>query len=1658
MLLALLYNLFQKKIELRTLYLNLKVLLIFLAGFLSTSQYAQNNDWINYNQKYVCFKIYEDGIYRINRNTLSAINTGFITVNPKNLQVFARGEEQAIFVYGENDLSFDSGDYIEFYARKNDGSFDLDMYEDASQQNNPYHSQINDTIYYYVTWKDSPEPKRRIQTYSSVDYNNYSPISSVKEIKLDQFNSKFYWGQRISDYSSGKGWFDATSFVYGSILSKSINTSHRISTSSVDVEYSVCGAPNSDVYSNLQHFLKVRFNNVLYDSATYTGYQGVIRQFSIPSSQITQSTLSLKFSSNYNIGGQVDRNVLAYIRYSYERDLDYSTDSMAWFTSMASTQPKRISFENINGSDFALYNITSNTRTIPVVSGSNVEAIIQNSTEDQEYILMSSQKRKYITSIKNIQFTNYSQEVSHPDYIIVYPKVLESAVANYAQYRSSQGYQVLKAEISDLYHQFGNGIEKHPLSIRNFIKFLDNQYSLPSYLLLVGKSISSANIRNNADAWQQCLVPTMGNPPSDVLITSGLDGTLSPAVSTGRLAIRTNDELQDYLNKIISYDTPETGLWQKRALFLGGGSTTYEQTTFSGYLNQYKDIYSDTLTGGFGYTFLKNSSDPIQISVSDSVANLINEGVELMTFFGHGSSSGFDQSIDEPSNYNNYGKYPIIVANSCLSGDVHQNTDYQTISEKWVLIPDKGSIAFLASADLGYASQLHLITKEWYKNLAYKNYGNALGDIIRASMDDYSENQSTNLYVKKTIYDNTLHGDPAIVPYFFDKPDLQIQPSGIRLSVLPITNEIDSFPVQVTFYNLARTINENFVVSIERVFPDGTSEYYSKTLTYCYYSSSFELNIPTKSELAIGLNKIIVRLDNLNQIDELDESNNVAELDFIVQTNDLVPIFPYEYAVYPNAEVTLKASSGDLFLGDFNAVFQIDTSDQFNSPLMRESTIATNGGITSWDVPTTLTDSIVYYWRVSIEGSNRWNYSSFRYISNKEGWSQAHYFQFEKDDFQFINYDRNTRDYTYITTPKNLICRTIGSVPESRLPEVGYWIDGVGDQSSCGGGSAFNVVVIDSISLEPWLSDREDFGHRDYPKCFSRTNPDHYFQFTATDSTSMENFAAMLNAIPDGMHVLIYSIWNGNFAQLPENSKLAFESLYPATQIRTIPDNYPYILYVQKGKLSSAFEEIGSSVTDEIDINVSLKTNFDYGLIHSVLIGPAINWQSFHWNYYDQVQNKNTHVSIAGVTQHGTEQILVGPLPEDSLDVYSLEQRIDANQYPLIKLMFYSKDSITRVPTQLQDWTVLYTPVPETAIDLDLPFAFYNDTLQQGDNVSMTISTQNVSLFDMDSLLVRYKHKDQNNNTKVVRTVKLRPHPSLDILTDTVRLNTIDLQGNQSLWVEFNPTDSLTGEYDQLEQYHFNNIAVKYFYVQKDRTNPLLNVTFDGFHIMDGDIVSPNPNILIVIDDENQYLNMDDANKVSVFLKHENWADEVRMTENDSSGVQQLFWTPSSLPENKAEMLFQPKSLEDGLYTLRVGATDASNNESGSYDYTIHFKVVNKSTITEILNYPNPFSTSTQFVFTLTGAEIPEEIVIQIMTVTGKLVQEINLSEVSHLRIGKNITDYKWDGTDMYGDRLANGVYFYRIFTKMNGNRVEHMSTDADQYFKKGIGKMYIMR
>ncbi|MEO6906192.1 MAG: hypothetical protein ABI148_07510, partial [Ginsengibacter sp.] len=251
----------------------------------------------------------------------------------------------------------------------------------------------------------------------------------------------------------------------------------------------------------------------------------------------------------------------------------------------------------------------------------------------------------------------------------------------------------------------------------------------------------------------------------------------------------------------------------------------------------------------------------------------------------------------------------------------------------------------------------------------------------------------------------------------------------------------------------------------------------------------------------------------------------------------------------------------------------------------------------------------------------------------------------------------------------------------------------------------------------------------------------------------------------------------------------------------------------------------------------------------------------------------------------------------------------------------------------------------------------------------------------------------------------------------------------------------------------------KNFYVQSDQYNPTMDITFDGVHILNRDIVSARPHILIKLKDDNKSLALNDTSLLKVQIKSPDGSLRTYHFDNDT-----MRFTPANLAtgENTASIDLAPALPgENAEYELIVSGKDVAGNTAGNLDYHIDFRVISKPMISNLMNYPNPFTTSTAFVFTVTGSQIPQNMRIQILTVTGKIIREITQDELGPLHVGRNITDFKWDGTDMYGQKVANGVYLYRVLTNLNSKSMDKFKDEGDntdKYFTKGYGKMYFMR
>ena len=467
------------------------------------------------------------------------------------------------------------------------------------------------------------------------------------------------------------------------------------------------------------------------------------------------------------------------------------------------------------------------------------------------------------------------------------------------------------------------------------------------------------------------------------------------------------------------------------------------------------------------------------------------------------------------------------------------------------------------------------------------------------------------------------------------------------------------------------------------------------------------------------------------------------------------------------------------------------------------------------------------------------------------------------------------------------------------------------------------------------------------------------------------------------------------------------------------------------------------------DVETQLFARYDEAFVESPILGPATQWKNLIWDWFstdNSPVNDTITLKLIGIDNAGTETELYQISTKGTFNIAN----IDASKYPYLKIKARLTDKYYRTAPQIKHWHLYYVPTPEAMINPYEHWVFKQDTVTEGDSIYLECFATNISAFNMDSLLVKYEIITPDNQRNLIGLKRYDKLPANQSILFSYNFSSYGFPGENTLVITINP------DFDQPEQSLHNNVYSYKFYVIEDKINPILDVTVDGKHVLDGDIISPKPEIVIEVNDENKYLLIDDTSAVSVYFKN---AYDLSPAPRVSYASGKLKFEPATTPENKARVYFYPGPLEDGDYLLEVQSKDKKGNPSGKQRYSVRLKVINESTITDVVNYPNPFSTSTRFVYTLTGAELPEVFKIYIYTVSGRLVKVIDLLELGEVRIGQNITNYAWDGRDDYGDLLANGVYLYKVELKMpNGSTIKKKNKATSKYFKNGFGKMYIMR
>ena len=1625
------------------------------------------NEWIDYEQTYLKIPVAEDGVYQLTVADLVAAGMPS-GVDAASLQLFHLG--RAVPIHLSTDDILAASDRLEFYGAKNRNQLDRFLWQDPDEQLNPAYSLVSDTSAYYLSWQSQQTPVRLTTTTNDL---SDAPAPQLSFLHTEALNFHSHYTKKYekraglnvyrSKYDLGEGFASNLGGANPPMVFTPTHLAPGVAAVSANVRFA------TNVGS---HQIQLTVNNeVLLDEVAPPGYQLLDYTVQVPVAGANPSfTLEVADVDASN----TNRQAIASASLTYERVYDFAGAARFQWTVSDSPQPLYLEIAGVDltAGTPVVYDLTNRTRTVATVENDLVKVLLPPGNGERRLVLQSGGAP---TTARPVAFEDYRDVdasfvfLTHPLFINSTAGVLEE----YAAFRAAD-FSTAIVDVEQLYEQFGYGVSRHPIAVRNFASWYKTRAAAAQHLLLVGKAREAFKVRDPASVQEEYgslfFVPTMGFPGSDNLLVA-YPGSKVPQLSIGRIAATSVAELEIYFDKLTgyeaAYDLPQTSAdraWMKRFIHLGGGNNTGEQTSIEFGLANMELEVEQNLVGANVVSFFKSTADAIQSSVSQAIFDEINAGAALITFFGHSSPGTFDYNIDNPDNYLNEGRYPLIFSFGCYSGD--QYTTTKSLGERFVFYEQKGAIGFGASRGYGFITELSQYGRHFYQMLGTSHYGKSVGELLQANARHFDNHQSLGMLT--LVEQFGFQGDPAVRLYPQEGTDYVVAPNSVRLQPDRISLQLDSVNVAFEVQNIGQTQPDSFNVQVAQELPDGSVRpLRTLRLAATDFSTEVALRVPTLERSSVGQNRLLIRLDTGEEIEELpglaaeannDYRNNDGQLGypFLVADNTAVPVQPERYAIV-NTTPTLQALTADAVAAPRAYVLELDTRGDFGSPDKLTTRITQGGGVIRWAPAVSWEAGRTYFWRISPDLTNGlseylWETSSFTYLPDSPtGWNQGRYEEWAQNDLQGLQIDSLTSQLDFATDLFDF--RIKNKIFEPSDQPTGYvnnsrWSDFFRFNRP----QTMTVVVLDAEGRF-WFNTKPG----EYGSVNSNAARIASYPFEAQLPARRDSLIRFLTeVVPDGHTVFVYNAlrgpqydldvanWQADSLTLGGLNLFNVLEAQGAGSVRQLKAQMlPYVFGYVKGE-GPIYERIAVDIDETFNMELQLDGSLPEGRMRSRLIGPAAAWERLEWSMAVAEPEDSLHISVYGLAANGQRTLLRDALTDATIDLSD----VSAQQYPRLQLELFAHDDASRSLPDFNHWRVLFEGLPDVVYDAAAGYTFAADTLQEGQPVRFSSQVANlVPGAAMDSLLVSVAltGRDGNSRTETFRTAPVPGQASIPL---TFELSTRGLEGAQRLTVELNADD------DQAERTRTNNFLQETLYIRRDATNPSLDVTFDGVRILDGDLVSAEPLIRVTLADENEFLLLTDTNRIELLLTDPQ-GNTQRLALSDPS----VTFEPAVAGQNRAVLTYQPTFTEDGLYRLAVQGTDASDNLSGDRNYEISFEVITESLISNVLNYPNPFTTSTRFVYTLTGSEPPADYRIRVMTASGRIVRELTEADLGPLRVGTHQTDGSWDGTDQFGDPLAKGVYLYRVVMRdAEGNTLDDYDNGTDAYFEKGFGKMVLLR
>ncbi len=898
-----------------------------------TNSVLSNGEWYK-------FYIEESGVFQLTKGFLNSLGVNTNSVDPRSIKIYGNGGrmlpllnsaeypfdvvENAIKFVGEEDGSFDNGDYILFY-----GEGPTTYSEESGTNLNLY----TDKTYYYVNV--SAGNGKRIQAMPNID--------AAADLQVDTFQDyQFYEVDEHNLAKLGRRWFGddfdienqrVYNFQFPNLVtSEPVRFDIAIGSVSETPGSTMGITINGNFVSSLNLGV-ISPGSVLGTSASYGN------NLNISSDDITVTL-------DYNNNGNPSANAyLDYINIEATRALNYEGEQLVFKNSDVANTPGIVQYNLSNASGVQeVWDITDRFNVANLLNPDNQSSLSfkAQSGEERTYLafaisnVLQPKKDNNSTlanqNLKGTIFNNAQGAFEDIDYIILTPSRLRSQAERLAQINRDQYNLTVKVvDLQTIYNEFSTG-SQDIAALRNFVKYVYDNASTPSnrlkYLCLFGEGSYDYKdrISNNTN-----LVPSWYSTNSFSLTNSFVsddfyamldfdEGSMSNAdrmdVAVGRILAEDVQRAKEMVDKIDAYYQAEAyGSWRNNVLLIsddvdiqwerilqettdGIGVQIEEEKPFFNVVKIHTDAYGqESSAAGNRYP-----------EVNNAVKDAIEVGALVVNYFGHGGEDGvakeriFDKF--DAQEVNNICKFNLFVTVTC-EYTKFDDPDRDTAGEFTFWNKNGGAIALMTTTRQIFVTvgvAYNEILDDYLFAFGSNDYP-TIGEALRLTKTD---NSISGITQKRLVF---LIGDPAM-KLAFPKPDIRLT----KVNDVEITQPIDTLKA-LSYTKLAgevTDVNGNLLSN------------YNGTLTATVFDKKIDRQTLANDGVTDSDGLIILDFTTLGEIifkGQATIENGEFEFDFIVPRDIGIPVGNGKVSFYAQTNNPLSDQTGanfDIKVGGIN--------------------------------------------------------------------------------------------------------------------------------------------------------------------------------------------------------------------------------------------------------------------------------------------------------------------------------------------------------------------------------------------------------------------------------------------------------------------------------------------------------------------------------------------------------------------------------------------------------------------------------------------------------------------------------------------------------------------------------------------------------------------